>query len=307
MKVIITGGAGFIGSHIAEFWAAKGAEVVVIDSLRSGFEENLQNINAKFFHESITNKKNIENIFEGVDYIFNLAALVSVPESIERPFECIEINVNGLINLLELAKKFGIKKLVHSSSAAIYGDDPRQPKKISHKPTPKTPYGITKLDGEYYCQMYSEQFGVPAISLRYFNVFGPRQNPKSQYAAAIPIFISRAIKNQDIIIYGDGSQTRDFIFVKDVVLANTLAAESNINNGVFNVATENTISILQTAELIKELTNSKSKIVFADERAGDIKHSSADISETKENLGFLPKFSFEKGLTETINYFRKIL
>ena len=307
MKVIITGGAGFIGSHIAEYWCAKNAEVIVIDNLRSGFEENLSKLNVNFINHSITNLEKIENIFLGADYIFNLAALVSVPESIEKPFECIDINVHGLLNLLELAKKYKIKKLVHSSSAAVYGDEPEQPKRISLKPMPKTPYGITKLDGEYYCQMYSEQFGVPAVSLRYFNVFGPRQNPKSQYAAAIPIFVNLALQNKDLTIYGDGNQTRDFIYVKDVVRANVLAAESKITKGVFNVATENTITIKQTAEKIIELTNSKSKIIFADERAGDIKHSQADITETKLQLGFKSEFSFETGLKETINYFKNKL
>lgn len=307
MKVIITGGCGFIGSHIAEYWCSQNAEVIIIDSLRSGFQANLTGLNVKLLNQSITNLSEYENYFEGADYIFNLAALVSVPESIEKPKECIDINVNGLLNLLELAKKYKIKKVVHSSSAAVYGDEPEQPKKLSHKPMPKSPYGITKLDGEYYCQMYSEQFGVPAISLRYFNVFGARQNPKSQYAAAIPIFVNKALQNEEITIYGDGNQTRDFIYVKDVVGANVLAAESQISKGVFNVATENTITIKQTAEKIIELTNSKSKIKFADERAGDIKHSQADISETKINLDFNPKFSFEEGLNETINYFKKKL
>lgn len=307
MKVIITGGAGFIGSHIAEYWCAKNAEVIVIDNLRSGFEENLSKLNVNFINHSITKLEKIENIFLGADYIFNLAALVSVPESIEKPFECIDINVFGLLNLLELAKKYKIKKLVHSSSAAVYGDEPEQPKRISMKPMPKTPYGITKLDGEYYCQMYSEQFGVPAVSLRYFNVFGPRQNPKSQYAAAIPIFVNLALQNKDITIYGDGNQTRDFIYVKDVVRANVLAAESKITKGVFNVATENTITIKQTAEKIIELTDSKSKVKFAEERAGDIKHSQADITETKLQLGFKPEHTFEAGLLETINYFKNKL
>jgi len=307
MKVIITGGCGFIGSHIAEYWCSQNAEVIIIDSLRSGFQANLTGLNVKLLNQSITNLSEYENYFEGADYIFNLAALVSVPESIEKPKECIDINVNGLLNLLELAKKYKIKKVVHSSSAAVYGDEPEQPKKLSHKPMPKSPYGITKLDGEYYCQMYSEQFGVPAISLRYFNVFGARQNPKSQYAAAIPIFVNKALQNEEITIYGDGNQTRDFIYVKDVVGANVLAAESQISKGVFNVATENTITIKQTAEKIIELTNSKSKIKFADERAGDIRHSQADISETKINLDFNPKFSFEEGLNETINYFKKKL
>lgn len=307
MKVIITGGAGFIGSHIAEYWCARNAEVIVLDNLRTGFKENISHLNINFINQSITELNDIEKIFEGVDYIFNLAALVSVPESIEKPHECIEINVKGLLNLLELAKKYKIKKLVHSSSAAVYGDEPEQPKKISHRPMPKTPYGITKLDGEYYCQMYSEQFGVPAVSLRYFNVFGSRQNPQSQYAAAIPIFVNNALQNKDITIYGDGNQTRDFIFVKDVVRANVLAAESNISKGVFNAATEKTVTIKETAQKIIELTNSKSKIIFADERAGDIKHSQAEITETRIQLGFKPEFSFEDGLKETINYFKNKL
>ncbi|MCB0747143.1 MAG: NAD-dependent epimerase/dehydratase family protein, partial [Ignavibacteriae bacterium] len=184
MKIVVTGGAGFIGSHIVEHWSNNNAEVHVLDSLRSGYEHNISAFKNVVFHKgSITDKNFVDKVLENTTYVFHLAALISVPESLEKPDECLDINVKGLLNVLDAAKKHKVKKVVHSSSAAIYGDDPRLPKDISMKPKPQTPYGITKLDGEYYLQMYFEQYGLPTTSLRYFNVFGPRQDPKSQYAA----------------------------------------------------------------------------------------------------------------------------
>jgi UDP-glucose 4-epimerase len=171
------------------------------------------------------------------------------------------------------------------------------------KPEPKSPYGITKLDGEYYLKMYNEIYGLGTVALRYFNVFGPKQDPQSQYSAAIPIFVSKAMKNEPITIYGDGEQTRDFIFIKDVVEANVLAANNKNVNGVFNVATGHSISINQIVQLVIKETKSKSKIIYEEERAGDIKHSLASISETKSMLGFEPKYDLEEGLKQTINYF----
>ncbi|MEE9431836.1 MAG: NAD-dependent epimerase/dehydratase family protein [Melioribacteraceae bacterium] len=307
MKVVVTGGAGFIGSHIVEHWSEKGASVHVIDSLRSGYEKNITSFNNVVFHNgSITDKELTIRVLEDTDYVFNLAALVSVPESLEKTDECIDINVKGLLNVLDAAKEHGIKKVVHSSSAAVYGDDPRLPKDITMRPKPQTPYSITKLDGEYYLQMYFEQYGVPTTSLRYFNVFGPRQDPKSQYAAAIPIFVFKALKNETITIYGDGEQTRDFVYVKDVVGANVLAAEAKGVTGVFNVANENAITIKELAELIIKTTNSKSKIVYEDERAGDIKHSLASIKETRETLMFKPSFDLTSSLETTIRFFQNL-
>jgi UDP-glucose 4-epimerase len=304
-KIVVTGGAGFIGSHLAEHYGNLGYDIYVIDNLRSGNRENLKNIkNLHFIEESITNKKIVEEAVKNAEYVFNFAALVSVPESIEKPYECVDINVNGILNLLEAAKKYGVKKLVHVSSAAVYGDNPILPKKVSMKPEPKTPYSITKLDGEYYCQMYSEQFNLKTTCLRFFNVFGERQNPKSQYAAAVPIFIEKAIKNEDITIYGDGQQTRDFIYVKDIVQACSLAAQSDLKYGLFNVAYGKSISILDIAKTIIKLTNSKSNILFAPERAGDIKHSLADVSETIEILKFNPNWDLIKGLEATIKHFK---
>ncbi len=304
-KIVVAGGAGFIGSHLAEHYGKAGYEVFVIDNLRSGKRENLNVINnLHFIEESITNKSIVNETVKGADFVFNFAALVSVPESIEKPYECVDINVNGILNLLEASKNFGVKKLVHVSSAAVYGDNPILPKKVSMSPEPKTPYSITKLDGEYYCKMYSEQFGLKTTSLRFFNVFGERQNPKSQYAAAVPIFIEKAVKNEDITIYGDGLQTRDFIYVKDIVQACNLAAESELQTGLFNVAYGKSITILDIAETIIKLTNSNSKILFAPERAADIKHSLADVTETFEILKFNPNWDLLKGLEATIKYFK---
>ena len=306
MKVVITGGAGFIGSHIAEYWVENNADVHIIDNFRSGFRKNIISEKIKFTEGSIEDKQLVFDSLENADYVFNLAALVSVPESIDKPEECISINVNGLINLLEASKKHKIKKLVHTSSAAIYGDDPELPKTTKLRPNPKSPYGITKLDGEYYCNLYKESFGVNTTSLRYFNVYGERQDPKSQYAAAVPIFISKALKNEEITIFGDGNQTRDFVYVKDIVKANVMAAERLDIKGVFNVANGSYITIKQLAENIVKVTGSKSEIIYKPERAGDIKHSYASIEETKEVLGFKPDFSLEQGLTRTIEYFKNI-
>ncbi len=307
MKVVVTGGAGFIGSHIVEYWSEKNADVHVVDSLRSGYKKNIENFaNVTLHNGSITDKELTKRVLENTDYVFNLAALISVPESLEKPDECIDINVKGLLNILDAAKENGVKKVVHSSSAAIYGDDPRLPKDISMKPKPQTPYGITKLDGEYYLQMYFEQFGLKTTSLRYFNVFGPRQDPKSQYAAAIPIFVFKALRNEPITIYGDGEQTRDFVYVKDVVQANVLAAESENVIGVFNVANENAITINDLAKLIIKTTNSSSKIIYEETRPGDIKHSLASIKETRELLKFKPEHDLTTSLETTIHYFEKL-
>jgi UDP-glucose 4-epimerase len=303
MKVVITGGAGFIGSHFAEFFANNDDEVHVIDNLRSGYVKNISNFDLTFHNVSITEKEIVENIIKGADVIVNLAALVSVPESLLKPYETVEINVGGLLNILEAARKFGVNKVIHASSAAIYGDNPEQPKCISMKPEPKTPYAITKLDGEYYLRMYAEEYGLNTNSLRFFNVFGPRQDPKSQYAAAIPIFIHNAVNNLDITIYGDGEQTRDFVFVKDVVQAGVKAIGFEGKGEVFNVATGKSVSINKIAQTIIKLVGSNSKIIYTDERSGDIKFSSASIDETVNLLNFNPRFSLSEGLIETVNFF----
>jgi UDP-glucose 4-epimerase len=226
-----------------------------------------------------------------------------VPESMHQPAECVEINAVGTLVVLEEAAGAGVKKLVLSSSAAVYGDNPALPKVETMLPEPKSPYAVTKLDGEHYCKMFADEGRLRTACLRYFNVFGPRQDPKSQYAAAIPIFIDRALKHEPITIYGDGGQTRDFINVKDVVAANVFFATQSEAAGVFNVACGRRISIGELAAAICRLTGSRSEIRHAAERAGDIKHSVAAIDKLRA-AGFEPAAGFDEGLQATIGYFR---
>ncbi len=303
-KYLVTGGAGFIGGHIAQKLSEEGHEVVVLDSLRTGFEKNLEGLNVKYVKGDIRDADLVKELALGTSAIFHLAALVSVPESLLKIKECVDINVNGTINILDAAKQNKNCKVILSTSAANYGDNPELPKVETMVPEPMTPYSITKLDGEFYLKMYLDQFQVQTAALRYFNVFGPRQNPKSAYAAAVPIFIDKALKNKPITIYGDGLQTRDFIYVKDVVRANILAAKKG--NGTFNVALGHSTTIVDLAKKIISLTNSKSEIKFLEERPGDIKHSIADVTKFK-NLGFEPKFSLDEALEETIMFYHNQL
>jgi len=303
-KYVITGGAGFIGSHIAEHLSKEGHQVTILDSLRTGFEHNLNGLNVDFVKGDIRDENLVNELVNGASGIFHLAALVSVPESLLKIRECIEINTIGTINILEAAKNNADCKVVLSTSAANYGNNPVSPKVETMSPEPMTPYAITKLDGEYYLKMYLDQYQVPTASLRYFNVFGPRQNPESAYAAAVPIFINKALQNEPITIYGDGLQTRDFIYVKDVVKANILASQKG--NETYNVALGHSTSVLELAEKIIKITNSKSQIKFLEERPGDIKHSKAN-PEKFNKLGFKPEFTINKALEETILFYHQEL
>jgi UDP-glucose 4-epimerase len=303
-KYVITGGAGFIGSHIAEYLSKEGNLVTILDSLRTGFEHNLTGLDVDFVHGDIRDENLVNEVISGADAVFHLAALVSVPESLLKIRECVEINTIGTINILEAAKNNPGCKVVLSTSAANYGNNPILPKVETMSPEPMTPYAITKLDGEYYLKMYLDQYDVPTASLRYFNVFGPRQNPESAYAAAVPIFISKALQDEPITIYGDGLQTRDFIYVKDVVRANILASQAG--NETYNVALGHSTSVLELAEKIIKITNSKSQIKFLEERPGDIKHSRAN-PEKFNQLGFQPQYSIDQALEETIQFYHQQL
>lgn len=308
MRVVITGGAGFIGSNLVEYWVGRGAEVVVIDNLRTGFLKNISEFkDIIFYKRSITERDFVFEAVKGADYIFNLAALVSVPESIEKPEETYEINVNGLKNLLDAAVKQGVKKLVHTSSAAIYGDDPVMPKVETMEAKPISPYGATKYKGELLCGEYLSKYGLQTIALRYFNVYGPKQNPYGAYTSVIPIFSLKALKNEDMTIFGDGEQTRDFVYVKDVVNANVLAATTENVNGVFNIANGKIITINALAHKIKGITGASGKIVYLHEREGDIKHSSASVDKAKKELNFTGRYQFDEGLKTTVDYYRKEL
>lgn len=296
-------------------WLRRGAEVVALDNLRTGYRRNLDVVAdtaepGRFtFHEgSITDVDAVARAIEGCDVVHHLAAQVSVPESVEQPMTCVDINVRGLLNVLDAARKQKVSRVVFSSSAAVYGDDPRSPKTEDMTPAPKSPYGITKLDGEFYLKMFSEMHGLPTVSLRYFNVFGPRQDPKGAYAAAVPIILDRALRHDDITIFGDGLQTRDFVFVEDVCAANILAATSErVGRGeVFNVANGGAMTILDLAVGLVRLTGSRSRIVHAPERAGDIRHSLASIEKIRAGLGFAAQVSLDAGLARCVEAARSM-
>jgi len=303
MTILVTGGAGFIGSHIVEHFQAT-HDVIILDTLRSGFRNNIAPFRARFIEGSVTDRDLVNDIMRGVDYVFHLAALVSVPESMERPEETVDINVQGTLRILEAARRQKVKNVVISSSAAIYGNNPTVPKLETMLPEPRSPYAITKLDDEYYAAMYAESFGQSAVCLRYFNVFGPRQNPRSQYAAAVPIFIDKCLRGEDLVIYGDGEQTRDFVYVKDIVAANVRASEA-VTGGTYNIACGRSMTVNELAQTIITITGSTSRIVYAPVRAGDVKHSLADTSRARA-IGFTPGFALEAGLRDTIAWFKTV-
>ena len=296
MKILVTGGSGFIGSHVVERYQDV-AEVVVLDDLRTGHRKNLDGLKCRFVEGSILDRALVDDVMDGVDYVIHLAALVSVPESMSMPGETVNINIHGLLNILESAQSHGVKKLCFASSAAVYGENPIQPKVETMAPDPRSPYAITKLDGEYYCGLYAREGWLPTACLRFFNVFGPRQDPNSAYAAAVPIFLHRAKNNEAITIYGDGGQTRDFIYVKDIVGALAFAAETPGVQGVFNAGYGSALTIRELVQEILNLTGSRSEIRHEPVRAGDIRHSTSDASKLMA-AGWVPKFNVSSGLNE---------
>lgn len=305
MKILITGGAGFIGSHLAEHFQGR-AEVRVLDNLRTGHRRNLSGSREdgiEFIEGTILDRDAVRAAVRGIDYVFHLAALVSVPESVERPRECVEINVTGLLNVLEAAAEAGVRKLVFAGSAAVYGDNPEVPKIEDMRPEPRSPYAVTKLDGEYYCRQYTESGRLETAALRLFNVFGPRQDPGSAYAAAVPVFMQQALANRPLTIFGDGGQTRDFIYVKDIVAANVFAATTPGVAGVFNAGYGGPTTVLDLARRIVALAGSRSEIRHAPERPGDVRHSHANVSKLR-TAGFQPAGSLEAGLAATLEHFR---
>lgn len=303
MKILITGGSGFIGSHIVELYQDKAEEIRVLDNLRTGYRHNLDGLRHTFIEGSITDRELVKKAVQGVDYIFHLAALVSVPESMAKPGECVDINVHGLLNVLEEAAAAGVKKLVFASSAAIYGDNLTVPKVETMIPEPKSPYAITKLDGEYYLGMFQNEGRLETAAIRFFNVFGPRQDPKGAYAAAVPIFIEKAVNSEDITVFGDGGQTRDFIYVKDIAGALAFAVETPGVTGVFNAGYGGQITIEDLANGLVSAADSASKILHAPERAGDVRHSRASADKLRA-AGWVPRHTLEEGLGVTLEFFK---
>ena len=303
-KVVVTGGAGFIGSNLC-LELSKDNHVIIFDDLSSGFFKNIEDLtdknNVDFVKGTINDISLLQKTFKDVDYVFHQAAIASVVKSIADPVKSNYVNVDGTLNVLIAARDNEVNKVIQASSSSIYGDTTISPETENILPSPLSPYAIGKLAGEYYCKIFNETYNLATTSLRYYNVYGPNQDPTSEYAAVIPIFITKILKNESPIIYGDGEQTRDFVYVKDVVNANILAAESNAI-GVFNIANGKTITINELAKLIMKIYNKNLKLIYKDVRPGDVKHSLADVSKSKEKLNYEPKFDLESGLKETIEW-----
>ena len=303
-RILITGGAGFIGSHLARRFADH-AEVTVLDDLRSGYARNLEGVRCRFLQGSILDEAALRQAIAGAAEVYHLAAMISVPESVAKPAECAELNTEGTRRVLDAALAAGARKVVLASSAAIYGDNPAVPKLESMPPEPKSPYAETKLAGEQLLAQYRQAHGLGTTSLRFFNVFGPRQDPRSAYAAAVPIFIAKALRDEPIGIHGDGGQTRDFIHVTDIVGALAYAGGSQDMAGTYNVGYGRSQSILALAQEIIRLTGSKSPIEYLPARAGDVRHSLAS-TERLLSAGWKPQSSVNSGLSETVDAFRRL-
>lgn len=306
-QIVITGGAGFIGSNIA-LGLCEEDDVTVIDDLSTGSMKNIEEAldGIRFVRGDIRDTELLRREMASADYVLHQAALPSVQRSIEDPVATNQANVDGTLSVLLAARDCGVRKVVYASSSSVYGDTPALPKREEMPPNPKSPYAVTKLAGEHYCRVFSEVYGLRTVSLRYFNVFGPRQDPESQYAAVIPIFIKRILGRRPPVIFGDGLQTRDFTFVRDVVEANRLAMEGQAE-GVFNIACGRQTSLNDLAEMIMEITGIRMEKVYERPRKGDIRDSLADISSARRMLGYEPRFDLERGLEETIEWFRNVV
>ena len=307
-RYLVTGGAGFIGSHIAGELVRRGEEVRVIDNFLTGKRENLTTFLDKieFIEGDIRDIKTCQKVTDGVDFVLHQAALPSVPRSIEDPLLASDINIRGTLNLLCAARDEGVKTFVFASSSSVYGDDPRLPKTEEMTPAPLSPYAVTKSVGEMYCQVFSQIYGLPTVCLRYFNVFGPRQDPFSQYAAVIPNFIEKMLRGEQQIIYGDGEQSRDFSYVSNVVEANLIAAKkAGVSPAVFNIACGERTSVNTLVNKLNEILGTGIVPIHDEPRPGDVKHSLADITKSRKLLEYAPAVSFTQGLEKAVRWFQE--
>ncbi len=305
---LVTGGAGFIGSHIVEALVAEGATVRVFDNLATGHRENLDPVKGRhtLIEGDIRDTAALATAMRGVEYVFHEAAMVSVPLSCEKPRECHEINATGTLNVLLAAREAGARRVVMACTAAAYGNNPALPKREAMRPEPESPYGLTKVAGEYYLRAFAQLYGLQTAGLRYFNVYGPRQDPKSMYSGVISKFVEVLTAGGTPTVFGDGRQTRDFVFVKDVVQANLKAMHATpLEPGeVFNVGTGQAVSLLDLLAVLGDLTGSHSAPKFAPPRVGDVLHSLADITLARRVLGYEPRTSIRDGLQELLNWKR---
>ncbi len=303
MTYLLTGGAGFIGSNIAEELITRGESVRILDNFSTGKRENLRNIEnqIELIEGDIRNYDTVQKAIRGIDIVIHQAALPSVPRSIDDPITSNDVNINGTLNMLNASKEAKVKRFVFASSSAIYGDNPVLPKREEMLPEPLSPYAVNKLTGESYCKVYSKVYGLHTVSLRYFNVFGPRQDPNSQYSAVIPKFLKLMKEGKQPVINGDGTQTRDFIHVSNVVEANIIAATADCEPGlVLNCACGEIIDLITLVKEINRLLNKNIEPIFGSSVPGDIKHSYADISKITEKLGWTPMLTFRQGLQNLI-------
>ena len=307
-SIVITGGAGFIGSNIADMLSDDN-QVTVIDNLSTGYQKNIQHLidanKIRFVNGSICDLDLLQNEFCNVDVVFHEAAIPSVPRSVDNPLQSHDANITGSLNVLIAARDNDVGKVVYASSSSVYGDSPTLPKHEEMIPNPLSPYAVNKLSAEYYCKVFTEVYGLKTVALRYFNVFGPRQDPTSEYAAVIPKFIKLINQGKSPVIYGDGEQSRDFTFVDNVVQANIKAAEHTDVTGVFNAACGSKMTVNELAQELMRIIGKEVEVTYEPPRPGDIKHSLADSSKAKEQFDFDPQVSIKKGLEETVSWFLK--
>lgn len=304
---VITGGAGFIGSHIAERLLRDGQHVRIVDNFVTGKRENLDALPAGFelFEISITDRPALDDAFAGADYVLHEAALPSVPRSIDDPLTSHNYNLTGTLNVLMAARDAGVKRVVYAASSSAYGDIEGEYKVETLAPRPLSPYGVQKLAGEYYCQAFTQVYGLETVALRYFNVFGPRQDETSAYAAVIPRFLAALLRGEAPIIYGDGEQSRDFTYIDNVVHGNLLALRAPGASGqMMNLATGGRVTLLDLADRLNAIVGTAIAPVHEAARSGDIRHSRADISKAEALLGFAPVVDFDEGLARTVAWFR---
>ncbi len=304
---LVTGGAGFIGSHLAERLVDLGHEVRVLDNFTTGRRQNIAHLEGRIeiVEGDIRDEATAAKAVAGMDTVFHLAALASVPRSVDDPVTSNDVNVRGSLNMLVASRDAGVRRFVYSSSSSVYGDTPELPKREEMPARPMSPYAVAKLAGEYYTRTFFGLYGLETVCLRYFNVFGPRQDPSSQYAAVVPIFTTRLLEGRGPTIYGDGEQSRDFTYVSSVVDANVLASEkSGAEGGVFNVARGHTITVNELYRRLQGLTGTTVDAVYESSRPGDVKHSFADISQARSVLGFSPEIGLDEGLELTVEWFR---
>ncbi|MBN1224508.1 MAG: SDR family oxidoreductase [Candidatus Aminicenantes bacterium] len=304
---LVTGGAGFIGSHLAEELVKRGGTVRILDNFLTGKKENLSSFQGdiELIRGDIREPEVCRKAVKGVDYVLHQAALPSVPRSINDPALANSINVEGTLNILTASRDEGVQKFVFASSSSVYGDDPALPKSEGNEGSQLSPYAVTKLAGEKYCLVFNHVYGLPTACLRYFNVFGPRQDPHSEYAAVIPNFVTKLGEKKAPVIYGDGEQSRDFTYIADVVEANILAAKSTGPGGVFNIGCGSRTTVNALAGILAKIMNVEIAPVHENERPGDVRHSFADISRAKKELKYLPRVRLEEGLTRTVQWFSR--